>query len=171
MKNSMNIDDIKTFIESNKDDEKVNKFVKSLTDQAVSRGCATFEKNFMENKLPVIIKEKLEGNPLEKREAELNIKIRATEVAAETGIPYKVVLRQLTGDPEADSAAVQDLQELISQAKIAKASEMQMKGSFKPQDSNSQSFQFTVDDLKKMPPSEVVSLTKKGMLNHLLRRS
>ncbi len=165
----MDIEEIKTFLESNKDDEKVNKFVRSLTDQAVSRGCATFEKNFMENKLPGIIKEKLTGDPIVKKEVELTLKGKALDWCAEhPNVPYKLAIKVLT-DPDTADQSLSELEEFTKEIEIKKAEQIHMRSAHKPQDSNYTPV-YTIEALARIPQAERNRLREAGAFDALLGR-
>lgn len=147
---------------------KILNILKSETDRAVTKGIATFQ----EKSLPGLLDQELKKKAETDREFQLSLKEKAIELSAETNIPYKVILRNLKGDESEDNEAIQDLQELVSKAKIEKATELQMRGGGLPQVSGEAGIgQLSASDLAKMKPKDVVQAMNAGLCNRILGRS
>jgi hypothetical protein len=116
----MDIREVEKFISENNEDRDVKLFLQKITDSRVTSALETYKTKT----LPGLVDQELKKKTEVDREFQLSLKEKAIELSAETNIPYKVILRNLKGDETEDSEAIQDLQELVSKAKIEKATEM-----------------------------------------------
>jgi hypothetical protein len=154
------------------DDGKASKILdlmKREQDRSVSVGIKTFQDKTLPGLVTAEVEKLTKEDPLKAKERELDRRLKAQELSVESGLPFEIVLRNIKGDESEDAAAIEELQELVNNAKIEKAISMQVSGAHKPQDS-SYSPSYTVESLARIPRAERSRLYESGAFDAMLGR-
>jgi hypothetical protein len=158
------------FLDKNKKDERIEKYLNSQFDSRVSKSIESFKTNSLPGLIESEIAKRTAEDPIAKKEAELDRRLKAQQISVDSGLPFEIVLRNIQGNDD-DETAIGDLVNLVNQAKIDKATEIQIRGSFKPQASGETGLgQLSHKDIEKMKPSDVVAAMKRGLCDRILGR-